>query len=310
MSGGPGPSTPRETVWRPVLPVDLHRTLHPLARGRGDPGHRVLPDGSVWRTTWTPVGPATFRLTQAGPHEISCQAWGIGAEWVLEALPDLLGGRDSLDGFDPGHRLLRQTHERHPGLRIPRTGRVFEQLVPAVLEQKVTGKEARAAYRSLVQQFGVDAPGPAPAGMKVPPPADRWRRIASWDWHRAGVDPRRMRTVLAAALVAGRLEETATMSPAAALTRLRAVPGIGEWTAAEIAQRALGDADALSVGDYHLSQFVGWALTGRPVDDPGLVLLLEPWRPHRYRVVRLLEVSGFTAPRFGARLTIEDHRAR
>ena len=104
-------------------------------------------------------------------------------------------------------------------------------------------------------------------------------------------------------------EQAVGMAPDEATRRLRAVPGIGEWTAAEIAQRALGDTDAVSVGDYHLSQFVGWALLGRPVDDDGMVELLEPWRPHRYRVIRLLECSGVGKPRFGPRATVQDHRA-
>jgi 3-methyladenine DNA glycosylase/8-oxoguanine DNA glycosylase len=145
--------------------------------------------------------------------------------------------------------------------------------------------------------------------MRVPPSADVWRRVPSWDWHRAGVDPQRSRTVVTAARVAARLEEAVGMSPADATRRLRAVPGIGAWTAAEIAQRALGDADAVSVGDYHLPSFVGWALVGRPLDDDGMLELLEPWRPHRYRVIRLLECSGFAMPRFGPRMTIQDHRA-
>ena len=181
--------------------------------------------------------------------------------------------------------------------------------MPAVIEQKVTGKEARAAYRWLLQRYGGQPPGPAPAGMRVPPPAEVWGRIPSWDWHRAGVDPRRMRTVMAAAPLASRLEEALDLPRAAALARLRAVPGVGEWTAAEVAQRALGDSDTISVGDYHLSQLVGWALVGRPLDDAGMVELLEPWRPHRQRVVRLIEVSGVAKPRFGPRLTIQDHRA-
>jgi 3-methyladenine DNA glycosylase/8-oxoguanine DNA glycosylase len=99
------------------------------------------------------------------------------------------------------------------------------------------------------------------------------------------------------------------MDPTAANRRLSAVPGIGVWTAAEVAQRALGDGDAVSVGDFHLSAFVGWALAGRPLDDDGMVELLERWRPHRYRVVRLLECSGVTKPRFGPRMTVQDHRA-
>jgi 3-methyladenine DNA glycosylase/8-oxoguanine DNA glycosylase len=205
--------------------------------------------------------------------------------------------------------LLAATHRLHPGLRIPRTNRVFESLVPAILEQKVTGKEARASFRRLVLAYGEPAPGPAPEGMRVPPSPEVWRRIPSWDWHRAAVDPQRSRTLIAAARLAGRLEEAVGMEPAAALARLRAVPGVGEWTAAEVALRALGNADALSVGDYHLSQLVGWALTGSPLDDAGMIALLEPWRPHRGRVVRLIELSGVSKPKFGPRLTIQDHRA-
>jgi 3-methyladenine DNA glycosylase/8-oxoguanine DNA glycosylase len=298
-----------ETVWRPRLPVDVRRTLAPLRRGSADPCHRTGPDGALWRTTRTTAGAATYRLTQSGPHEVHCTAWGDGAEQVIAGVADLLGGRDDPAGFEPDHPLLREVHARHPGVRVPRTGRVLEALVPAVLEQKVTGKEARSAWRWLLARYGEPAPGPAPAGMRVPPPAEVWRRVPSWDWHRAGVDPQRSRTVLAAAQVAPRLEETVGMAAAEAHQRLRAVPGIGVWTAAEVAQRALGDADAVSVGDYHLSQFVGWALVGRPLDDAGMVELLEPWRPHRYRVIRLLECSGSGKPRFGPRLTVQDHRA-
>jgi 3-methyladenine DNA glycosylase/8-oxoguanine DNA glycosylase len=300
---------PVETVWRPAGPVDVRRTLASLARGHRDPTHQLDAAGAVWRTTLTPEGLATCRLVQTGPREVHARAWGDGAGWVLASVPDLLGGRDALEGFVPAHPLLVGAHARHPGLRIPRTGRVFEALVPAVLEQKVSGKLARASWAWLVTRHGLAAPGPAPTGMRVPPSAEAWRRVPSWDWHRAGVDPKRSRTVLAAAQVAGRLEEAAVMAAPDAHARLRAVPGVGEWTAAEVAQRALGDSDALSVGDYHLSQLVGWALLGRPLDDAGMVELLERWRPYRYLVVRLIELSGPPKPRFGPRLTIQDHRA-
>ena len=298
-----------ETVWRPRLPVDVVRTLAPLRRGTGDPTHRVELGGVVWRTTRTDDGPATYRLSQHGPHEVHCTAWGAGAERAIAGVADLLGGRDDPAGFDPVHPLLRETAIRHPGIRVPRSGRVLETLVPTVIEQKVTGQEARAAFRWLLHRYGEAAPGPAPRGLRVPPPADVWRRTPSWDWHRAGVDPRRAQTVMRAAQVAGRLEEAVGMAPADAERRLRAVAGVGVWTAAEVAQRALGDADAVSFGDYHLPSFVGWALLGRPVDDDGMAELLEPYRPHRYRVIRLLECSGFAKPRFGPRLTIQDHRA-
>lgn len=295
------------TVWRPHLPVDVGRTLRPLRRGAGDPTYRVV-DAVVWRTTRMPSGPATLALSQRGLHEVHCTAWGPGAEEAVAGLPDLLGARDDCAGFDPRHPLLAEAHARHPGVRVPRSGRVLEALLPAVLEQKVTGKEAFAAFRTLVRRYGEPAPGPAPEGMAVPPSAETWRRIPSWEWHRAGVDPQRMRTALACAQVAHRLEECVGMDPADAERRLRAVPGVGLWTYAEVGQRALGDADALSVGDYHLAAYVGWALLGRPLDDAGMVELLEAWRPHRHRVVLLIGASGFSKPRFGPRMTVQDHR--
>jgi 3-methyladenine DNA glycosylase/8-oxoguanine DNA glycosylase len=87
------------------------------------------------------------------------------------------------------------------------------------------------------------------------------------------------------------------------------LPGVGIWTAAEVAQRAFGDADALSIGDYHLAKMIGWTLLGHPIDDAEMVELLEPLRPHRYRAVRLLEVSGLARnPRFGARQAIPNLR--
>jgi 3-methyladenine DNA glycosylase/8-oxoguanine DNA glycosylase len=185
---------------------------------------------------------------------------------------------------------------------------VFELLVPSVLEQRVTGREARRSWRELVRRFGVAAPWPAPQGLRVAPPAALWRRIPSWDWHRAGVDPGRARTVVAAATVAHRLEESMTLPRDDRFRRLRAVPGVGVWTAAEVAQRAWGDADAVSVGDFHLPALVGWALTGRPVDDDGMLDLLSVYPGQRQRAVRLIESSGVRKPSFGPRMPVADIR--
>ena len=298
--------------WRPGRPVDLDATLGSLRRGSGDPAYRRV-DGAVWRATRTPDGVATMRLAvRPGAGEVEASAWGPGAGWALDRLPALLGGDDDPAGFAPQHPLLREVWRRHPGWRVPRTGLVLEALVPSVLEQKVTGREAWRAWRHLVRRYGEAAPGPddvLPAGLRVPPGAEAWRRVPSWEWHRAGVDRARSATVVAAAAVAGRLEEAVSLPADEAARRLRAVPGIGAWTAAEVAQRALGDPDAVSVGDYHLPAMVGWALTGRKVDDEGMLALLEPYRGHRYRAVRLVELSGVAPPRRGPRFAGRDFRA-
>lgn len=297
------------TTLRPSLPTDLRLTLRALRHGPGDPHARFDASG-FWRATTTPDGPGTIHLAAQPGGEIAVSAWGPGAEWLVASAPDLVGARDSLDGWDPPYAVLRETHARFPGFRIGRTGLVFDAVVPSVIEQRVTGQEAFRSWREVVRRFGSPAPGPE--GMPplyVPPTAAVLRSLPSWEWHRAGVEEARAKVVRAAAHVASRLEEAATMAPADALARLRAVPGIGPWTAAEVAQRALGDADAVSVGDFHLPAFVGWCLAGHRVDDAGMLELLEPLRGHRYRATRLLELSGLTHPRFGPRYAGRDFRA-
>jgi 3-methyladenine DNA glycosylase/8-oxoguanine DNA glycosylase len=198
---------------------------------------------------------------------------------------------------------------RRPGVRLPATGLVLDSLVPAVLEQRVTGGEARRAWRQLLHRFGTAAPGPR-EGMRVPPSAEVLLQIPSWDWHLLGVDGQRQRAVRAAATVAARLEECTSLGRAEALARLRVVPGVGEWTAAETAQRALGHPDAVSVGDYHLHDVVTHFFTGRARgDDAQMLRLLQPWAGQRQRVVRLVELSGGGKPRFGPRYSPLDIRA-
>lgn len=298
--------TPLRSVIRSRLPVDLRSTLGGLRRGARDRA-TVFDDGACWRAFHTPAGSATLRLvSRPVAGEVEATAWGAGAEWALDSAADLVGCRDDLDGWTPRHPIVRDQHLRHPGLRMPRSGLVFDTLLPTVLEQKVTGKEARLSYLQLQRRFG--APAPGPMDLVVPPAALDVVRIPSWEWHLAGVDHTRARTAMGAARCAGRLEEAVGMSPADAQRRLRAVPGVGVWTAAEVAQRALGDADAVSVGDYHLAHFIGWVLTGHRVDDDGMLELLEPYRPHRYRAIRLLELLGVRHPAYGPRMTIVDRR--
>ncbi|HVE63932.1 MAG TPA: DNA-3-methyladenine glycosylase 2 family protein [Mycobacteriales bacterium] len=303
-----GDLAPLHTVVRLSRPVDLRATLGGMRRGSRDRA-TVFSDGACWRAFHTPDGPATLRLVpRPAAGEVAATAWGGGAEWALSSAGDLLGVRDSLEGWAPRHPLLRDQHLRHPGLRVPRSGLVFDTLLPTVLEQKVTGLEARLSYTQLQRRYGTPAPGPM--SLIVPPSASAVARIPSWEWHLAGVDQSRSRTAVTAAGCAARLEEAVGMSGELAQRRLRAIPGIGAWTAAEVAQRALGDADAVSVGDYHLAHFVGWALTGHRVDDDGMLELLEPYRPHRYRAVRLLELLGVRHPSYGPRMTVVDHRRK
>jgi 3-methyladenine DNA glycosylase/8-oxoguanine DNA glycosylase len=291
-------------------PASPGLTLSPLRRGRGDPCYHDAPDGAIWRTTLMGSGPVTARITRSAPTTVDCEAWGSGATEFTETLPAQLGADDDASGFAPMEPTIAELHRRVPHLRLGRTGRVLESLIPAVLEQRVYGMDARRAWRALVTKFGAPAPGPAPAHMRVPPTGDVWRRIPSWEFHRANVDPGRARTIVGCAQRADSLERLCTRPLEQARRALTSLPGVGEWTAAETAQRAFGDADALSVGDFHLAKMVGWRLLGHEIDDPAMMDLLEPMRPHRHRAVRLLEVTGPAhAPRVAPRRAIPNLRA-
>lgn len=292
-----------------VGPADPVGTLAPLRRGSGDPCFRLADDGAIWRTSLLASGPVTARIHPVAPDTAAATAWGDGAEEFLDGLPALLGADDDASDFVPRQPTVAAAHRRVPHLRLGRTARVLEALIPAVLEQRVPGADAFASWRMLVTRFGSPAPGPAPARMRVPPSAEVWRSISSWEFHRANVDPGRARTVVGCAVRAASLERLTAWPAAQARAALTSVPGVGVWTAAETAQRAFGDADALSVGDYHLAAVVGWTLLGHPIDDAAMVDLLEPMRPHRHRVIRLLEVSGLARqPRRGPRLAVQNLR--
>ncbi len=283
------------------FPIDLSLTLGPLQRGLADPTIR-LEGSQAWRACRTPDGPASIHLL-ARPHQLEAEAWGGGSDWVLDRVPQWLGFDDEPESFQPRNGLLRELHRRNLGMRLGRTGLVFEALLPTVLEQKVPGVEAWASYARLVRSLGDPAPGDA--GLFLQPTPQRVRETPYWAVHRLGIEQRRFAVIQYAAARAARLERTTGLPPHEARQQLTSLPGIGPWSAAEISVGAYGDRDAVSVGDYHLPHQVAWALAGEPRgSDQRMLELLEPYRGHRARVIRLLALSGIQAPRFGPRMRL------
>lgn len=308
-------------AWRPEWPCPAAVILRQQRHGPRDPSYAVTPDGAHWRSFMTPQGAGTLRV-QPDPREgrIELHAFGPAAERLLDAGPALLGAADDVAGFTPHHRIVADLARRFAHVRFGRSGLVMDALVPAIIEQKVTGQEAFAGYAALLRRHGEVAPlpggdfaAPRPEQLRTPPAARALRAIPSWEWLRLGVDPARSRAILAAARVAETLQRRVeeTMADGSAGTRagrvLQTVRGIGGWTSAETLRRVCGDADAVSFGDYHVAKDVGWALTGRRGDDEELAELLEPYRPHRARVPALLELAGVAAPRRGPRMAPRRH---
>ena len=239
--------------WRPPYAIDLAGVLAPLRRGRGDPTWHATDGSAVWRAGTTPDGPATTRLARRGDGTVVMHAWGPGAAWSLDGLPALLGDGDDPSAFVAHHPLVADAHRRMPGIRFCATGRVWDVLVP--VGAGAEGHRHRGApvvARAVLALRRPRARPGVPAGMRVPPTPAQIRAVPDWEWHRAGVDSARRRAILACAAVAHRLENACALGGEAGRELLRRVPGIGVWTAAEVAQRAWGDPDAVSVGDFHI----------------------------------------------------------
>lgn len=289
------------TAFALPFPLDLGMTLGMLQRGPGDPTTR-LGGNEIWRAARTPDGAAALHLRHDG-RALFAEAWGVGAHWMVEQVPTLAGFDDAPQAFRPKSAILRDLHRHHPGLRLGRTQLVFEALLPTILEQKVPGVEAWRSYSRLVRALGEPAPGPAP--LVLSPTPERLLSTPYWAGHRFGIERRRFAVIQAAAAHARRIEQAVTMAPAEAREMLMRLPGIGPWSAAEVSAVALGDRDVVSLGDYHLPHQVAWALAGEPRGTEARMLeLLEPYRGHRARVIRLLTLGGIQAPRFGPRMRL------
>lgn len=319
MTGGLGRSEAPDAERRIPLDVrlDLRLTVGIHLRGRGDPAMRFEVSGTAWRAMRTPEGPVTVLVELARDGEsrwVRGRAWGPGSVWALDRLEGFAGLDDDPAALIPVHPAVAAAVHRSPGLRLSWTGNVLEALVPAILEQKITGDEARRVYRALIARYGELAPGGF--GLRLPPAPSVLAALPYHAYHPMGLEQRRAELIRAVAREASRLERlgAAAAGPsatpedrAAAYRALRAFPGIGPWTAAEVGMRAFGDPDAVSVGDFHLPSVVTWSLAGeRRGSDERMLELLEPYAGQRGRVVRLLEHGGSGPGRRGPRMGSRD----
>lgn len=286
--------------------LDLRRTVAGLATWGAATWVRV--DGSgAWYATRLPSGPATVRMARDG-GAVAAEAWGPGADELLARVPALAGLDDDPAALVPRDPLVAGLARRLAGYRIARSGQVFPTLVAAVLAQKVTGRESGSQLKRLAWRWGEPAPGPREDLRLLPEPRALADRTPA-EFHTLGVERMRATRVLEVARRANRLEEAAAMPYADADRRLRALRGIGPWTSGVVLGEALGDPDAVPVGDYHLPDLVAFNLAGEArADDERMLALLEPYRGQRGRVVRLLKAGGESPPRFGPRAEARDIR--
>ncbi len=255
----------------------------------------------VWRATSTPAGPGREFFESIG-NRIQVSTWGPGAEWLIEAAPELVGLHDDPSALRAVHQPVHELHRRLGGLRIGRARAVIEVLIPTILEQKVVGAEARRSYRKLVRAYGEPAPGPSDISLMVPPSPKRLATLPYYEFHPFGIERKRADIIRTVCRSAERLEQTLESAPEEAARKLMSISGIGPWSAAEVATLAFGDVDAVRAGDYHLPHLVAWVLAGEPrATDERMFELLSPYAGQRGRVVRLIEVGGSRPARRGPR---------
>ena len=260
----------------------------------------VGPTETRWNTR-TPDGPGTLHLERRTVSTVAVETWGPGADWLRAQAPRLLGAEDDLTGFEPPAGRIGDAWRTRPFL-LGRTDRLWDSIIGGVFGQKVQVQNAVKARRMLAKRFGDPAPGPL-GGWVLPSP-ERTAELGYADFHPLGVERKRAETLLRAAREMSRLTGLEQRPATAVQARLQRIRGIGPWTAAMVTATALGDADAVPVGDFHLPNTVAWHLAGEERgDDARMLELLEPYVGHRWRILRLAKSLG-SAPKRGPRLSL------
>ena len=282
--------------------IDLRRTVQSMGMYGGDMTHRFAPQ-RYERAVLTPVGPGTMRLSWTAAGTVDAEAWGSGKEWLLDRAPDWLGVNDDPTGFDVSqHQQVATWWRQHGTVRLAASGVVWQELVPALLGQRVTTEEAIRSWNRMCRLWGEPAPGPCE--LRLPPSPAVLASLSYVDFHTVNVERRRADVIKLAGKRANRLEEAATMSPTAAIQRLTALDGLGAWTATGTVIACHGDPDTILLRDYGMPTLVNYAFTGEtkrlPPDDGGDEIMcrhLAPWAGHRQRLVRLMSAAGVSVPR-------------
>lgn len=277
-------------------------TLAAYRFGAGDPTTR-LDGGEFWRASHTPDGPATLRIGWR-TGRIEAEAWGTGRNWMLAQVTAMTGQLDQGHHFEDGHPALLRAQRNHPETRFGASSALYHELLPTILGQRITAGEAIRQWHRLCRELGDAAPGPA-GGLLLPPSPTALVGHPAWWFHRLGVEAKRAEALRTVAKHASKLWDWAALPSEAAAAKLALLPGVGQWTIGSVLGSALGDPDALAVGDFHLKNIVSFTLADEPRGtDERMLALLAPYAGQRGRVVRLLLLDGAKAPAFGPRQRI------
>ena len=163
------------------------------------------------------------------------------------------------------------------GLRVPGAFDGFEIAVRAVLGQQISVAGARTLAGRFVTAFGTPVETPFAALTHAFPASARIATLATGDIASLGIIATRANSIieLAKAIDTGHLRLTPGVDVPQTIEILKAIPGIGEWTAQYIAMRALAWPDAFPHSDLVVMKVLG---TKKPREA---LTAGEAWRPWR-----------------------------
>ena len=293
----------------PTGDVHLASSLGPFLMLARDPTVLLSP-GRFERATLTPEGPGMIAVTwdPARPEAV-VRTHGDGAGWLQSQAPAMLGLLDDVTGFAPTTDPLRTLWRRHQGDRVTASGTLWHDLAWFIVQQRVTRGEAAASWAQLVHALGSPAPGAT--DLIVPPAPAVIGRLTYDRLHQFGIERQRAENLIAAARFAHRVHQAPLPDQESTLTALGMVRGVGPWTRSCVSTFTWGSADTVITGDAGIPSMITWLLAGeRRGDDQRMLQLLEPYRPHRYRVIRLAFASGSRPPRRAPRVPVNPIRGR
>jgi 3-methyladenine DNA glycosylase/8-oxoguanine DNA glycosylase len=277
-----------------LAPISFVRTFTLQNLGAYDPT-ATLNETYFAKTFATPNGicATTIKAIEGGVA-ISCE--GPDAEQTLDELMTFFRADDGHDTFIAEHPLLKRLHREQRGLRLLRVPWLFDVACGAILQQRVRFADAVRDWRQIALKHG----SKAASGSAAFPSAQALAALPPWELEALGVDAKRARALIALARETRLHPLRAQITHGELRARLGRIPGVGPWTIETTLGFGAGDPDALPLGDLYLPHLVCYALAGEPVGtDDRMVQLLEPYRGHRFRVVRLLFGARITVPRTG-----------
>ena len=268
----------------------FHHSLDPIAS---------LNTGSYIRNYGTKGDLSISWSSEDGPNDLVISSTLPSNHRAIQRL-DISDTKDAVEKIisrSPDNSSLRSWAKHSASLVHPQSGDLWSELIPSVLGQRITSKEASAQWRRL-HDFC--------QGYIEP---EALSQLSFVEFHRLGIEIGRARTLLAIADAHDAIDKANEISVDEAYQMLLNIPGVGPWTISEALRRSHGWLDAVSVGDFHLCHHVVFALTGRHRGtDAEMLELLEPYRPCRWLVVDSILRHAASPPRKSPGLPILDIR--